>query len=106
LWADALEAGHEAGVNVAKYKTATEAWQDLVRNRVIEEEFVPVLREDYWARPFRLHVRQDASETVVRIQSDGGNGVNEDGLGDDLYIDVHLLPKGKAKRSFRAPDRK
>jgi len=49
------------------------------------------INHDAWDRPFEWSVRTEGERTIVRLTSYGNNGINENGEGDDLYLEVTFV---------------
>ena len=52
---------------------------------------VDLIKHDFWDRPFEWSVRIEGERTIVRLTSYGSNGINEEGEGDDLYLEVTIV---------------
>jgi hypothetical protein len=105
-WGKSLETAHKVGVDVAKYPDLESAYKELKQLKIIEAEGWPGrMKRDYWERPFRWEIRKQGMTTIIRIISDGRDGISQKGEGDDLYLDFSIPQKGKAK-SYIKPYRR
>jgi hypothetical protein len=43
---------------------------------------------DFWGRKLRWQITTNRSDTILRILSDGADGVPQEGQGDDIYLEA------------------
>jgi len=56
---------------------------------------------DNWKRAFRWRKTGKGANTVVRVVSDGANGIAEGGEGDDLYVEIRASPLGNPQVTIK-----
>lgn len=63
-------------------------------------------KKDQWCKPFRWEARHQSGETIVRILSDGRDGITQDGKGDDLVVEIRSRAGGDPEISIKPINRK
>jgi hypothetical protein len=81
-------------VDLTQYKTA-----EQFCSKWINKDDRKLMERDIWGRPFGWSVRTEGERTIVRVSSWGRNGINENGEGDDLYVEVTIL-KGREPQTL------
>ena len=67
-------------------------------------DFDLFLKKDYWHREYAWQATLEKEQTVVRILSRGRNGVDENGEGDDFFVQIKVAKKdGKVGVVFSPP---
>jgi hypothetical protein len=82
-------------VDISKFNTLEEMVSVAIEKNWLEKENEFSYCHDAWERPFRWCVKKNAELTVIRIISDGANGINEGGEGDDLYVEIRIPKQGE-----------
>jgi hypothetical protein len=54
-------------------------------------------KKDFWGRLFRWETRHEGSDLIIRVISDGADGIPQKGGGDDLYVQVVIPAQGKPR---------
>lgn len=97
-WGEYIAASYEAGLAVHECGSLQEAVAYLQKNGILETRDVERLSVDYWGRPYRWSAFRSGGDIVIRVLSDGRDGVCDGGGGDDLYVDVTVGPSGSTTR--------
>jgi len=81
------------GINMQKIKSLADLLSVANENGLIPEcQYLNREYErDFWDRPFRFIIKTQGIQTLIRIMSDGPDGISQDGKGDDLFIEIELL---------------
>jgi len=80
-------------LDIGQFKTT-----DDVISKIHSSDF-DFIKHDSWERPFDWSVRTEGERTIVRVSSWGRNGINENGEGDDLYVEVTIV-KGREPQAL------
>jgi hypothetical protein len=92
MWAATIESLRDAGIRFEDKKTANEAVACLKETKIFSEYELSCHEADGWGRPFHWKVVERDGASVIKIYSNGKNGVDDDGGGDDLFAEV-TVPK-------------
>jgi hypothetical protein len=87
-WGTTIAQLLEMGVHMEEYKSTGDVLEKWGDSGLIEKNERLRMERDYWGRPFEMHVNRTNDGIVARVSSAGGNGIWENGLGDDLYVEV------------------
>jgi hypothetical protein len=90
-WGQTISVLSEMGINLSQYKTTEEVLSKWKNTGVIEQDYLHRMEADYWSQPFDWSTRTEGESFIVRVASWGRNGINENGRGDDLYVDVVIV---------------
>jgi len=101
--------------NIAEILERLDARQNLKGNKSIEDAFVDwsklgIIKEhaqhlkfDGWDKLFEWNVKEDGKDVVVLINSKGPDGISQDGMGDDIYLEFHISKDGATKYEIHRP---
>ena len=92
VWVGTIESFHEAGIRIDEKKTAHDVLVYLRATKAFSENELSLRESDGWGRPFHWKVAERDGAIVVTIHSNGKNGIDEEGGGDDLFVEV-TIPK-------------
>lgn len=100
LWGEYIKSTHEAGINLETRESPKAAADYLKSIKATSDYEYSLLVADAWGRPFHWKVFVRDGATVIKIISDGKDGISQDGGGDDLFIEV-FIPKNGPITSFQ-----
>ena len=90
FWGDTIESLHKAGFSLKMYKSPKEAADFLKKLNALTDHEYSLLIEDAWHRSFHWKMFEDKGSKIIKIISDGKDGIRENGDGDDLFIEVTI----------------
>jgi hypothetical protein len=92
-WESYVTSLYEAGVPIDRYRTLDQAATLLEDSNAIGKNERNCLVKDGWQRDVRWTVTERDGQTIIRISSDGKNGIDEGGGGDDIFVEITLPPQ-------------
>jgi hypothetical protein len=74
------------GDEVSKCVSCEEFMQYAIHHGFLE--YNAKFDHDSWNHPYRWKAIRDAKRTIIRVMSDGPDGISQDGEGDDLWVEI------------------
>jgi hypothetical protein len=99
-WGDYFTSSVDAGLDMENREAIREATDLLVTTRLIRTSDARRLLVDYWGHEFRWMRKRGYNNTVITITSLGRNGIYEDGVGDDQYIEIQISGNGNSLKKI------
>jgi hypothetical protein len=93
-WSECIKSTHDAGIDLAKKTSAKEAADYLKNIGAVSGLEYSQLASDAWGRPYHWQVSVHDATKIIKITSDGKDGISQDGGGDDLFIEVDIPRQG------------
>jgi hypothetical protein len=100
-WGETIMVLHEMGTDLEKYASTAEILAEWEASGVFDTTDLGPFKHDYWGNPYRWETRRENGEIVIRIGSNGRNGIWENGEGDDLYLEISIPTNGKPKTHLK-----
>jgi hypothetical protein len=81
------------GYDITMFQSIQELLLQAKRSRFITGDEEKEFECDYWGQQFRyVVIAKENTHNIVRIISDGPDGISQDGDDDDLYVECRWGP--------------
>ena len=96
-----MKSSVENKFDLVESKDIDEAVKRLADPKIVDASETGRLLKDYWGNKYKWESSLLADKSrVVRITSMGRNGIDENGSGDDLRIEITIAANGQVRSSF------
>jgi hypothetical protein len=95
LWGENIIYSFNLGLPIYKQKTIEEALTLLKNNSIIEKSEYPFFQCDAWGNKYRWICDYKPGGFVIKVISDGRDGLFQNCKGDDLFIIVEKKYNGE-----------
>jgi hypothetical protein len=87
---------HVLGYDVTKATSLEEVVNEAVKKKLIDADDYQSskqYKEDWWGHALIWEKSFSEDEVYIRVLSNGPDGINQDGEGDDLFVEVRISTK-------------
>lgn len=91
VWSEVITEVHYGERDwIGRFSTIDEILEAWVEWGILIQSEATRLRRDWWGNSFHFHCSTTDGVLIVKIRSDGADGISQDGQGDDVLLELTL----------------